>query len=195
MFIEGANNPGSKAHVDSDGKLEAHSVSITEQSEAAEHGDTYNLNTGSIVLTDAVETPIFYLKNDSEEQDLLISRVFLALAASTGGSADLEAIIYYNITGGTILTSGADNPPANFNASSSKTLGVTSKLGATGLTHVGGTAPIRFLIPSDNSRTTVAFEAIVLPRGASMLLALVPQTGNTSMKIQAGANVYLHEVE
>lgn len=192
MLIEGSNNPGNKAHVSASGQVESHAVSISEQTDTAQKGDTYNLNTGTVTLTTAVETPIFYLKNDSEEKDLIISRVFVTFGASTAGSGELEGKIYYNPTGGTITTAGTDSPPQNFNASSSKTLSVTSKTGATGQTIVGGTVPVQFLFPLASTRHTISFDAIVLPRGSSMILAVTPQTGNTSMKIQAGANIYLH---
>ena len=192
MLLEGANNPGNKLHINSKGQSESHSVAISEQLDQSQRGDGYNFNTSNIILTDAAETPIFYLKNDTEEMDLIIPRVFMAFGASTAGTGEIEGIIYYNPTGGTIITAGTDKAPENFNASSSKTLGVTAKIGATAQTIIGGTKPVEFLFPSDSSRHLVSFDAIVLPRGASMLLSIKPPVGNTSMKIQAGTNIYLH---
>lgn len=195
MFIEGANNPGNKANVDGNGNLGTHAVSVSQQTTSAQEGDAYNLNTGTLTLTSAVETPVFYLKNDSEERDLVVSRVFMAFGTSTGGSGEVEGTIYYNPTGGTIISGGTDNPPANFNASSSKTLAATSKTGASGQTFEGGTTPIRFFFPSDGARSLTQFESIVLPRGASMVLTITPPTDNTSIKVQAGANIYLNGTE
>jgi len=190
-IIKGGNNPNNALHVDSTGRAETKSVTLSEQGHEALDGDSYNINTGNLTLTSAAETPVFYLKNDSEGRDIVIPRVFVTFAASTGGSGEITGKVIYNPTSGTIITAGTANPPANFNASSSKTLAVTSLTGATGQTVVGGTTPIQFLFPSDSSRHLVSFDTIILPRGASMVFTITPPSGNTSMVIQAGANVYL----
>lgn len=193
MFIEGANNPGNKVNVNSEGRIESHSIVISEQSQMAIAGDAYNLNTGNFTLTDDAETALFFIKNDSEEKDLIITRIFVAFGVSTGGSTNsIEGIIMANPPTGGIIASGVENPPQNFNFGSSKVLQITSKTGTTALGDVtGGNEPVRFFFTGDNQRHLVGFEAIVLPRGASMAFSLVPPTGNTSMVIQAGANIYL----
>ena len=192
MFIEGVNNPGNKAKVDNKGRLETHSVSIAVQTDTALEGDTYNLNTGTFQLTDATETAIFYLKNDSEEKDIVIPRIFVSLGASTGGSGPIEGKITRGPIAGGIVTSGVDNPPLNFNFGSSKSLAVTSKTGSTALgVCTGDPSPIMFYFPNDAQRYTIAFEAIILPRGAELCLSITPSTSNTSMDIQAGANMHL----
>lgn len=192
MQLEGGNNPGNKAEVNNKGHLETQAVTISEQSDTALDGDAYNLNTGTFQLTSAASTAIFYLKNDSEERDMIISRIFVSFGVSTGGSGRIVASVMRGPTVGGILTSGVDNPPQNFNFGSSKVLSVTSKTGTTALGDcTGGTMPIEFYFTSDNQRHLVGFESIILPRGASMCFSLTPPAGNTSMDIQAGANIYL----
>lgn len=191
-LFKGGNNPGNNAHVDGNGRIEAHAVSISEQSDSSLGGDAYNVNTGTFILTTDASTPIFYIKNVSESRELVIPRVFIAFGASTAGSGIVEGAIISNPSGGTIITATA-NPPQNFNFGSSQTLGVDSTVGATGLTVTGGTTPIEFLFPSSPARNLIAFDSIILPRGSSMVLTITPPSGNTSMQIQAGINVYLNE--
>ena len=192
MFIEGANNPGNRANVNSVGHLNTDATTITQQSDKALGGDAYNLNTSTFTLTDANETALFYIKNDSEERDMIISRIFVAFGASTGGSGELEGKIMRNPTGGSVIASGVDKAPENFNFGSSKVLAVTSKLGTTALgACTGGVEPIEFFFTGDSQRHLIGFEAIILPRGAAMCFSLIPPAGNTSMKVQAGANIYL----
>lgn len=190
MQIEGSNNPGNKAHVADDGKLQTRAVTLSEQAQKSLQGDSYNINTSEITLTDAVETPLFYFKNETETDSLIIQRVFFTFLNSTGGTGAVRARIIANITGGSILTA-PDLTPKNFNFGLSKTPGTTLKIGATGVTFTGGDTVPEFLFTSDNQRTLTPFEAIVLPRGASMTLTLTPPAGNTSIIVQAGANFYI----
>lgn len=195
MQLNGVNGAQYGLHIDSQGRAEAHAVSTSEQSQAAIDGDAYNFNTSNLTLTDANETPIFYIKNDSEERDLIINRVFVTFGPSTGGSGVIAGKVKFNVTGGTITTAGTDKAPANFNAGSSKTLEITSKVGASTQTVTGGTDPIEFLFPAASSRHLVGFESVILPRGASMALTITPPAGNTSMLIQAGTNIYIKSVD
>jgi hypothetical protein len=190
MLIEGSNNPGNRVHVSDDGRLQTRAVTITEQAQKSLLGDAYNINTGEMTLTDDLQTPIFYFKNETENDSLIIPRVFFVFLESTGGAGKARACIKANITGGTIL-SAPDLAPTNFNFGSSKIPGTTLKLGASGLTEVGGSVGPEFLFTSDNQRQTVPFEAIILPRGASMTVTFTPPVGNTSMVLEAGANFYI----
>jgi len=188
--IEGANNPKNGVHVDDEGKIQARAVSISEQSSKSLFGDTYNLNTGRITLTSDAETPIFHFKNDSEDKPMVVTRIFVTFLTSTGGTGEVVASIEKAVTGGTILT-GTEIDPGNFNFGSSRSPGATFIKGATGLTFTGGIKVPEFLFTSDNQRQIIPFDAIILPRGASMTFTLTPPSGNTSMVVEAGANVYI----
>lgn len=188
--IFGGNNPRNAAHVDESGRLSAFAVSLSEQQKASELGENFNINTGELTLTNATETPLFYIKNDGEDRDLKISRLFSTFLTSTDGSGKIILNIYSNITGGTILTA-TDLEIFNFNFGSGKVLDVTTKLGATGITFSGGQKPIISLFPSDGVRQLTQFDHIVLPRGSSMLVTCVPPAGNTSLVVLAGCNLFL----
>lgn len=190
MQIQGGNNPNNTVHVDDEGKVQARAVSISEQSSKALVGETYNLNTGKITLTDDNETVLFTFKNTSEDKPMIATRVFVTFLASTGGSGSVEGSVQSGVSGGTIL----DEPLSsikNFNFGSSKIPGAEFRIGATGLTFTGGDKAIEFLFTSDNQRHLIAFDSVTLPRGASMTFTLKPPTGNTSMIVEAGANVYI----
>lgn len=188
--IVGANNPRNAVHVDDEGKIQARAVSISEQASKAIAGDTYNLNTGLITLTSDAETPIFHFKNDSEDKPMVVTRVFVTFLVSTGGTGEVIASMEKAVSGGTILT-GTEVDPQNFNFGSSRSPGATFIIGATGLTFTGGIKVPEFLFTGDNQRHTIPFDAIILPRGASMTFTLTPPAGNTSMVVEAGANVYI----
>lgn len=188
--IFGGNNPRNAAHVDENGRLSAFAVSLSEQQKASEQGENFNLNTDELTLTSDAETPLFYIKNTGEERGVKINRLFSTFLASTGGTGKVILNVYSNITGGTILT-GDELPIYNFNFGSGKVLDVETRIGATGLTFSGGEKPITSLFPSDGIRQLTAFDHIILPRGASMLVTIVPPAGNTSMIAEAGCNLFL----
>lgn len=190
MQIQGGNNPNNTAHVDDEGKIQARAVSISEQASKALIGETYNLNTGKFTVTDDNETVLFTFKNTAEDKPMIVTRVFVTFLGSTGGTGAVEASVESGVSGGTIL----DQPLApikNFNFGSSKTPNAEFRIGGTGLTFTGGEKVPEFLFTSDNQRHLVPFDAITLPRGASMTFTLTPPVGNTSMMVEAGANVYI----
>ena len=189
-MIVGGDNPHNSVSVDNLGRIQAHAASTSDQEVAAIDADAYNFNTSNITLTDALATPIFYFKNDSETRDIVISRIFVTFGASTGGAGEIFGSIVYNPTAGTLL-SGTAKALQGFNVGEDKPLGVTSLIGASGLTVSGGTTPIEFLFPSASSRHLIGFQSIVVPRGGSIALLITPQPSNTSMVIQAGYNAFL----
>lgn len=188
--IQGGNNPGNLVEVDDEGKIQARAVSLSEQASKSLVGDTYNINTGLLTLTDDAETPLFIIKNVSEENPMVITRFFITFLSSTGGSGKVEAEVKRGVDGGTLL----DEPKldlSNFNFGSSKDPGAELRIGGTDLTATGGSKSIEFLFTGDNQRHLIAFDAIILPRGASATFFFTPPSGNTSIEVEAGANIYI----
>lgn len=193
MLIEGGNNPGNRAHVDDEGRIQARSVIIAEQTSQSVSGNGYNINTGNLTYTNDSESAVFYLRNNSEINPIVITRIFLTFLSSTAGTGEVNARIYKETTGGDILTANPFNP-GNFNhGNRSKLPGVVLNKGSTASTFTATAldSDPEFLFTSDNQRHLIGFEAIVLPRGASMLLTWTPPSGNTSIVLQAGANLYV----
>lgn len=196
-IIEGGNNPRSLAHVDKKGRVSAFSISRGEQSEEAIVGDSYNVNSGTLTLTSGNESGLLYLKNDSENREFIINRVFFNLGNSTGGSGDIEARIARNPSGGTLISAGTSKDPANFNFGSGKSVGADLLIGSEGSTVTGEETPdpFEFMLPTDAQRYMIEFQSIVIPRGSSLAILLTPQSGNTSMNLQVGCNFFLREVD
>lgn len=196
MELEGGNNPGNRVYVSDDGEAKAFSVSVTDQSNQSVKGKAFNLNAGLITLTDAVETPIFFLKNNSEVEPILVPKVFYTVFPSTGGTGKVKINLYKQITGGTIFDA-TDLVLQNFNAADSSVLeGTTiSKVGATGVTFSGGVIWPEIVLLGDSIRSATTFETITLPRGSNLLVTLTPPAGNTSMEVELGCNLYVKEKE
>jgi len=178
-----------------DKNFRAHTFSITEPElvDANRQGDAYNVNTGFITLTDAVDTPVIYLKNNEDKQ-IVIEAIVVGLFNSTGGSstADVYATFIRNPTAGTII-SGATNVDINSNRNfgSANTLLADTYKGATGDTMTDGMDHI-LVRASANSRSFVGISEI-LPKGTTIGVKIKPPTSNTSMVCYVALILYLEQ--
>ena len=139
--IAGGNGGTYTAHVNSDGKLEVAAITREEDAQATLEGDSYNVNTGIIDLTDAVDTPVLYLKNN-ETRGLHVKAIAVGIEYDTSGStAEIEKVtIIRNPTTGTIITSTPTNVDikVNRNFGSTNILTADAYKGATGHTMTNG---------------------------------------------------------
>jgi len=192
-IIDGTGK-GNRAEVNSSNQLSVRAVQEGEAVFANKGGNAYNINTGVpfISLTDAVDTPILYIKNN-EDEDLIIEAIALGIFDSTGGSstADSYATFIRNPTAGTIITSTPTDVDVNSNRNygSSNTLTVDAFKGATGDTMTNGDNHI-IVLANPGGRVLVTINE-VLPKGATFGLKFKPPTSNTAMSIYAAAIVYL----
>ena len=171
-----------------------HTVAITQttQEQAAIDGRAYNLNTGDITLTDAVDTPVMYLKNNND-QDLVISAVACGFGASDGTAGDPNTItLVRNPTAGTIITSTPTDIDMNQNRNygSSLTLLVDAYKGATGDTMTDGSDIIQ--IYQTESGRMFASIVEILPKGKSIGIKIKPPATNSSMRCYAAIIAHLH---
>lgn len=190
MIIDSGGVRPNSALVSKEGELLTKSSTISQQTTEAIRGHCFNIFTGTLTLTNATETPVIYLKNDTEEDSLIISRVFFTFGTSTGGAGEAYGSIYRNITGGTIQ-SDTNLALHNLNFGSGHEIGVVCKVGTTGTTFTGGEKSLDFLLPTNPARELISIDSIVLPRGSSATVTFKPPVGNTSMKIQVGFNLYI----
>lgn len=182
---------GYVAQVDSDLRLQTYAVTINENNQANSKGRAYNINTDDITLTDAVETPILYIKNN-EDKDLHITALDLWAGTSTGGTATLGTkwVVERNPTAGTIVSNAtAVDIESNRNFGSNNTLLVDSYKGATGNTMTGGTDHIIFR-GTLLSRIYAEIDEII-PKGSSIGIHVKPPTSNTSLIVYAAAICHL----
>ena len=128
------------AKVTPDNLLRTHAFTEPFEDFALFTGESFNINTGTITLTNATATPVLYIENTSEEADLVISRFLWSLRASTSGSGDSTIDVYKNITGGTIVSNAtAVDMKSSKNVGSGAVPTANIYKGATGSTFTGGT--------------------------------------------------------
>lgn len=181
--------------VDGNNRAATRSVNTPENEQATKNGDSYNINTGLIDLTNAAETPIVYLKNN-ESVSLHIKAVIFGTWTSTGGSGTdgvPKLVIVRNPSTGTIIESTPTNVDINSNRNfgSSKTLTVDAYKGATGDTMTDGTDHIIVQLGT-SGRTVISIDE-VLPKGSSIGVKYTPQGSNTSQEVYCAVVCHLED--
>jgi len=168
--------------VDANNRAHVQAVNVTGEKNATKNGDSYVINTGIITLTDAVQTPVLYLKNN-EGLDFHLAAIDVGLGPTTGGSGGIPIVTAIrNPTAGTIVSNAINTDiNSNRNFGSTKTITVDAFKGATGNTMTNGTDHNIFyhLV---NSREFFLVDE-VLTTGSTIGFKITPQSGNTSMDV------------
>ena len=178
------------ARVDSRFRLHTDSVTRTQSQQAILLGEGFNISTGSITLTSANQSAVFYIENDSDT-DLVIKEIGIALGTSTGGTGIATIALSANATAGTII-SNATAVTTNFNRNLGSTKAIDGNVfkGIEGATLTGGTSA------GSTSRSSfvdpIIFDAdiFVLPKGTSIGVFVTPPSGNTSQSCVVFATVF-----
>lgn len=186
-------NTGTGQHVDEDQRAHVNAVTQGEDSDANAHGKAYNINTGSITLTDAVDTPVMYVKNNDTD-DLIVHAIAVGMSASTGGTGNQQPIvtIVRNPTTGTIITSSPTDVDikGNRNYGSSLTASnIVAYKGATGDTMTDGDDHI-IMFQGANGRLFASIGER-LPPGSSIGVKIKASGSNTSMNVYAALVCHL----
>jgi len=189
MIINDGTGTGFRAKVDLNNRMHTLAVSETIEHIRAVAGDGYLAGTPVINLTSGTISALFYLLNN-EDEDVVATSLIGNFGNSTGGAGDLSIVATLNPTGGTLITAGVATPPINKNFGSSKTLDVTSLVGAEGSTITGGT-PIAQIPFAQVGRISLEVGDLIIPRGAALALSIIPQTGNTDMNVTITSGIYL----
>jgi hypothetical protein len=190
MIIEDGTGTGKMAKVNSGQRLYTRSVSNTEGQEANFDGDAYNINTGYITLTNSVDTPILYIKNN-ETEDLLIDAIAFGVQPSTGGvSTEMPyATVVSNPTAGTIVSNETDvDIRSNRNYGSQNSFLVDTYKGATGNTMTNGDDHLLLQLSTGRAFATINE---ILPKGASLGIKFKPTTSNTSIDVYVAVICFL----
>jgi hypothetical protein len=179
QIIDGTGS-GKKANVDENNQLHTFSVTESEQRQATEIGNEYNINSGTINLStnSSTRNTILYFKND-EDNDYIASAIAVGLGTRSATVSDAANIwIVRNPTAGTTITNAAAaDINSNSNFGSSKTLKTTTLVykGADGDGATTGGSDHAILYMSDGR--LFAGLNIVIPRGSSIAVEI---DGNTS---------------
>jgi hypothetical protein len=193
-----SGNSGEVAEVDSNKRLHTAAVIETESNHACDSGveEKYNINTGTITLTNATKTSILYIKNEGND-DLVITALIYNLGNSTGGTGDGTVDVLRNPTAGDIITNANDvavgpAASANQNFGASNILSGKFYKGATGETALsGGSLTVSSLLASPAGRIVITLGSVVLPKGSSLGIDYTPQTSNTSQAVQVAAACFV----
>jgi hypothetical protein len=190
--IRDGSGTGNLAKINANKRLYVQAVTESEEFASNVSGDAYNINTGVITLTDSVDTPCLYLKNN-ETQDLVISAVAIGLGPSTGGSGGwAKATFIRNPTTGTIISSPTNvDINSNRNYGSSNTLTADAYKGATGDTMTDGTDHSIVNIGTSGPSFITINE--IVPQGKSFGVKIDPQPSNTSQDVYVAVICYLKD--
>jgi hypothetical protein len=168
-------------HVDKN--FQAHTFSITEseQRQAAENGDEYNINSGTIAFStnSSTRTSLIYFKND-EDTDFIITAIAVGLGTRSATVSDAANIwVVRNPTTGNII----DSTPTNVDINSNTNFGSNKTLKSTTLSYKGADADgatsggtDHALLYMTDGRLYASLN-VELPKGSSVAIEI---DGNTS---------------
>ena len=189
-IIKDGTGSGNTAQVDSDNRLHVNSVTRTDLTQAVLLGESDNLGTGAITLTNDSESAIAYIKYTGTDP-LVIKEFLIILGTTTGGSGNRVIRVIKNPTTGTIVDNALDmDDKENNDFSSSNFIDGLFYKGAEGYTITDGT---EFANTTRTSDTVIAFDAAprVLRKGNSIAIMYTPPTGNTSQTVRVAFTVYV----
>lgn len=183
--IKDGKGRGYLAGVNADNQLLTRATTIEQRLLSAIDENYYETTTGEITLSDAVETPIIYIKNNDTNSNkvIVIDRVFWDIFDSTGGAGSGKLKYYLNPT----VTGGTDIVPNNTNFGTNKTLTGTFTKSQTTMT---GTVWWIAQLSSPSS-ITVNEGRIIIPPGYNFGISIQAPTSNTSMIISVNIAMYL----
>jgi hypothetical protein len=183
MFIEDGTGKGYNAKVNKRNQILAETVSSTIVEDASSNGNSYNINTGTITLTSDSKSAVLYLKNNGAN-DIVIAQIGYLFGNSAGGSGDASAEVIKNPTTGTLISSASDVAiNTNKNFGSSNTITVDAYKGSEGDAITDGEVAYYSLFKAIGGYT-INTGSIVIPKGTSIGVNIIPQSGNTSMSFQ-----------
>jgi hypothetical protein len=188
MKIQDGTGKGYEAEIDSTNRLKTRAVIEDEWVEALSKGDHYAITSSPITLTAATASAMMWFRNDNDE-DLLIDRVILNSADSTGGTVDV--LVLQPVVNPTAMASGSGNDvtQVNTNLGSSKELTLTSEKGLEGASLTGGSVAAAWNIENPTNHRVLDVRFLV-PKGSSIGFNIIPPASNTSMVVSVSVNAH-----
>lgn len=182
-IIKDGTGTGKTARIDNTNKMDVHSVTYTEAVEAAENGDAYNINTGTIALTTSTASGVIYLKNN-EDRDLVIDSIEVGIgSAGTVTDSSIVTLIRNPTTGTLISNANAVDMNENRNFGSSKTLIADVYKGAEGNTVTDGDNFAQFYVGA-GSRLFAPTD-LIIPKGSSIAITIDTNTSSGTTNVYA----------
>lgn len=186
-IIRDGTGTGNNAKVGTDGRLATRCVSIPESLDTALEGNAYNINSGIITLTDELQTPVLYFKNN-EVMDFIVSTIIVGINVSAPTTPPIITITR-NPVSGTIISNAVIAPHVgNRNFQTQNVLDADIFIGETGNTLIGGTIIAELF--SSAERTVLPAET-VMPRGTTIGISITTNDGAGGIIYAALVGSYL----
>lgn len=113
QFIQDGTGKGYLAKVDSENRLSAFAIMLSEYDHETAKGRAFNVNTQDLTPASSSETPVFYLKNDNAD-DIVIEAWFFGVGGpQTGAAAVGTPSVIAVYPSPTAVTGGVDVPVVN----------------------------------------------------------------------------------
>lgn len=193
--IEDGSGQGFSAKVDQDNRLFMRGVTEDEFEHAVRNGRSFNVNTQFISITtgSTTEHAILYIKNN-EDTDIVLGAWFVGTAGASGTTFGVGPLlsVYYNPTGGSLISDASPVEIVNRQGGSSQTFDLTVyKATGPNKTVTGVGTPILFQTHPKEGR---AFGTVYLSlrKGASLAVTYIPN-GAEPLEIYTGFQGYKPE--
>jgi hypothetical protein len=182
FIIQDGTGSGRRVSVDTNNRLDAHSIQRSEERDQVFLGEGFNFNSGEVSIS--ATTAMLYIKNNDARvvsgQALTLNINAMAIGIGSGTfSGEASITVIRNPTTGTIIDNGtAADMKSNQNFGSNKTGGdLDVYKGASGYTFTDGSNHALFYMNSgaapSSSRLFATFPW-VLPQGASIGVKVAP---------------------
>jgi hypothetical protein len=189
VLIEDGMGQGYSVGVNPKNQLLTYSIALDAIDEAANRGESYNVTTDVLTLTNAaIENAILYLQNTNPLQNMNILRLSWSFGKATT-TGDVIVRGYINPSAGTIISAGTVITPVQRNLGSRFVAQATVlRMAAVAQTQIGGTlASTRIFQDMTEAEIISGF---VVPAGSSCCFTVTPPTGNTSMRCSLTASFF-----
>lgn len=157
ITIVDGKGSGREAAVNKANQLDVHSESLPESSAATIRGDAYNMNTGLVSMTDAVVTPLMYLKN-TQDEPYLLTHFAIGAGIVASATAPINVTMIRNPTSVDFSTAMSQNQNRNFGSTKTFTGDVFE--GVTDDTVTGGDTIATFFLNA-NSRLFAGIDFVL----------------------------------
>ena len=195
--IQDGTGKGFNAQTDSTNRLLTRTIQRSEFDEAVANGNSFNVNTKFLTITTAGPADghaLLYIKNN-EDQDLILAAWFIGTDLGTNG-ADLGLMqVFYNPTGGTIISGGTTVPAVNRQGGSTETIDIDVLSGGDSITATGVGEPVLYQTQSVGSRAFGNVQ-LSLKKGASAVVTYIPNGAEAAgVDIYTGFQLYLADTQ
>lgn len=186
--IQDGTGGGYLTKVGVDNRMHTDSLTRDEYAVASRRGGAYTVNSGYITLSAASATSgILFLKNNGDK-DLVLNRFNLSCKDSAGTTQTHGRFIFYRNPSSMSGGSGNSATQTNLNFGSSNSLDISTEVGQNGATFTSLTSFGSPVTPLQN--ITFVDSVALIPKGASLGISFVTPTGNTSVQVAVGLNIY-----